>query len=337
MFSTNSFLMKSPAMKELSQSEEFLNATEKKVNKARMKDQYIISRALAFYLWLSGDLDEVNGMEPIEYKSDIDDFLAKVMIAINDYLDESVIQNATTKFLLAMERIHRILGTDAFRFMPKEHGKRRPINMLLFEVLAYLFTFDDVENDDMKSVSDELQEVYLDFKEKPDFDRDIIIKLLKYFKDPFVTNTAQYKRIGREPSKAIHQQLRSGGYTSQTLEELASAKTDYKIILSLDKDTYPYVNINGDSIENNLSGCFYRGETRSKAIQHIKAICGKAEEICLYDKYIAKRGTERANQENLRLITSILPHKMLNIIYQNEHLEEEDVSFLQGICTRWTL
>lgn len=142
-------------LKELSQSEEFLNATEKKVNKARMKDQYIISRALAFYLWLNGDLDEINGMEPIEYKSDIDDFLAKVMIAINDYLDESVIQNATTKFLLAMERIHRILGTDAFRFMPKEHGKRRPINMLLFEVLAYLFTFDDVETDFTKSVIDD--------------------------------------------------------------------------------------------------------------------------------------------------------------------------------------
>lgn len=142
-------------LKELSQSEEFLNATERKVNKARMKDQYIISRALAFYLWLNGDLNSIDGMEPIEYKSDIDDFLAKVMIAVNDHLDENVVQNATGKFLLAMERIHRILGADAFRFIPKEHGKRRPINMLLFEVLAYLFTFDDVEEEVTKQVIEE--------------------------------------------------------------------------------------------------------------------------------------------------------------------------------------
>lgn len=142
-------------LKELSQSEEFLNATERKVNKARMKDQYIISRALAFYLWLNGDLNGIDGMEPIEYKSDIDDFLAKVMIAVNDHLDENVVQNATGKFLLAMERIHRILGADAFRFIPKEYGKRRPINMLLFEVLAYLFTFDDVEEEVTKQVIEE--------------------------------------------------------------------------------------------------------------------------------------------------------------------------------------
>jgi hypothetical protein len=45
-----------------------------------------------------------------------------------------------------MERIHRILGNDAFRFEPKESGTRRPINMLLFEVLTYLFTYEEVEN-----------------------------------------------------------------------------------------------------------------------------------------------------------------------------------------------
>ena len=63
----------------------------------------------------------------------------------------------------------------------------------------------------------------------------------------------------------------------------------------------------------------------------------KQKKFACMTKYITKRGTERANQENLRLIASILPRKVLNIIYQNEHLEEEDVSFLQGICTRWTL
>lgn len=131
----------------ISNSNAFLKATEGKVNKVRMKDQYIILRAVSFFLWVNGDLQAKNGSESIEYKSDIDDFLAKVMIAVNSQLDEAVVSNATNRILLSMERIHSILGTDAFRFKPKENGKRRPINMLLFEVLAYLFTFDDVEKD----------------------------------------------------------------------------------------------------------------------------------------------------------------------------------------------
>jgi len=133
-------------LKELSESDAFLKATERGVSPTRMKDQYIILRTLAFVLWLNGDLKVIKEMEFIDYKSDIDDFLAKVMIAVNAHLADSVIEAARNKFLLAMERIHRILGNDAFRFEPKESGTRRPINMLLFEVLTYLFTYEEVEN-----------------------------------------------------------------------------------------------------------------------------------------------------------------------------------------------
>lgn len=185
-------------------------------------------------------------------------------------------------------------------------------------------------------LSDELQKVYLDFKEKHDFDQDIVTKLFKYFKGPFATNTAQLSRIDKKPSPAIEQQLRASGFTTQPLEELAAGKTIYKIILSKDKNTFPYVNINGDQIENNLSGCFFRGKTREKAIQHIKTLCRKAEDICLYDKYITRRGSERDNQELLRLIGSLFPGKKMNIVYQNGHLEDTDVNFLNTICSKWT-
>ena len=139
-------------LKELSESEPFLEATERGVSPARMKDQYIILRTLAFLLWRNGDLQEIKGMEPIEYKSDIDDFLAKVMIAINGCLEDEVIEDVRSKFLLAMKRIHRVLGKDAFRFEPKESGTRRPINMLLFETLTYLFTFEEADNKMVKSL-----------------------------------------------------------------------------------------------------------------------------------------------------------------------------------------
>lgn len=133
-------------LKDLSESEPFLEATERGVSPARMKDQYIILRTLAFLLWRNGDLQKIRGMEAIEYKSDIDDFLAKVMIAMNGYLEDEVIEDVRSTFLLAMERIHRVLGKDAFRFEPKESGTRRPINMLLFETLTYLFTFEEADN-----------------------------------------------------------------------------------------------------------------------------------------------------------------------------------------------
>jgi hypothetical protein len=134
-------------LKELSESDAFLKATERGISPTRMKDQYVILRTLAFVLWKKGDLKNIYGLEPIEYKSDIDDFLAKVMIAINSHLDERVIKTARNNFLDAMNRIQRILGNDAFRFEPKESGTRRPINMLLFEVMTYLFTFEVTDDE----------------------------------------------------------------------------------------------------------------------------------------------------------------------------------------------
>ncbi len=185
------------------------------------------------------------------------------------------------------------------------------------------------------ALDDDLQKAYLDFKERRDFNQDVIIKLLKYYKGPFATNTAQYKRIGREPSNEINQQLRGGGYTNQTLEELASAMTKYKLILSLDKNTFPYVNINGDNIENNLSGCFYRGESRDKAIQHIKALCKGAEEIYIYDKYLVTTGKQSTNNRELDLIASLLPKKKMKLLYQEGHLLDTDVNYLKTVFSTW--
>ena len=100
-------------------------------------------------------------------------------------------------------------------------------------------------------LSDELQEVYLDFKEKRDFDQVIVRQLLHYYKGSFLTNTAQMTRLGREMSPSMEQQLRSAGFTTQTLDEL-TGKTVYKIILSTGNNMFPYVNIHdGVTIENN--------------------------------------------------------------------------------------
>lgn len=127
-------------LKELAASPVFLNATGGGISSKRMKDQYIILRSIAFYL-LKKKQDKVleeNG-ESIEYKSDMDDFLAKTMIFLNEKASKNLLEDCKKTFCRAMDNCFQVLGRDAFRF-DSESGNRRPINMPLFEVLMYVFS-----------------------------------------------------------------------------------------------------------------------------------------------------------------------------------------------------
>ena len=112
-------------------------------------------------------------------------------------------------------------------------------------------------------LSDELQKEYCNFKEGKVYDRTLIENLLHYYKPAILTNISQLKRINKSISTQLEVGLRKSGYTTQSLEELAQ-KTMYKIILCTDKDQYPYVNINGDKIENNLTACFLSARVERK-------------------------------------------------------------------------
>ena len=105
-----------------------------------MKDQYVILRSIAFYLLKKKQHEvlEQNG-EAIEYKSDIDDFLAKTMIFLNEKASKELLEDCKNTFYRAMDNCYNVLGRDAFRF-DSESGNRRPINMPLFEVLMYVFS-----------------------------------------------------------------------------------------------------------------------------------------------------------------------------------------------------
>lgn len=129
-------------IKELAETAEFKNATGNAITDKRMKGRYIVVRFLSFYMLQMGWLKDAK----VEYKSDIDDFLAKTMVYING-LSEEHIQKLKTVFLKAMQRSHKVLGPDGFRFTKRaDDVNRRPINMALFEALAYLFSFDFVDS-----------------------------------------------------------------------------------------------------------------------------------------------------------------------------------------------
>ena len=80
-------------------------------------------------------------------------------------------------------------------------------------------------------LSDTLYKQYYLFKEHQDYDKDIILHLLKFRCGEFLTNTRQLDDIGigDRVSKSLYDSLKYARLTKQTLEELAR-KTDYKLI-----------------------------------------------------------------------------------------------------------
>jgi len=119
----------------LCQSDEFLNATGS-INKERMRDRYVALRAIAFLMLRKGELTNTGSLE---YKGDIDDFLARFMIYINEEAPDELIDKYEKLFKEAMRASYEILGENGFRFQGGE--VRRPINMPLLEALVYLFSY----------------------------------------------------------------------------------------------------------------------------------------------------------------------------------------------------
>ena len=119
-------------------SEIFCNVTDGGISDKRMRDQYVALRILAFSAAFTHRLSEADNGKLLEYRSDIDDFLAKYMIYLNKTLTDETIETEANRVLDALRSIYTVLGHDAFRFASRS-GKRRPINMPLVEIIVYLF------------------------------------------------------------------------------------------------------------------------------------------------------------------------------------------------------
>lgn len=134
-------------LKELADSELFKKATDNSISSKRMKDMYVILRFLTFYLWKKELLCDKEGYF-VDYKSDMNDFLAKAMECINE-MDDSSINDLKIKFYVAMTNVRKVVPVDAFRLLPRPQEEmdilnkktvKRPINMPLFESICYLLS-----------------------------------------------------------------------------------------------------------------------------------------------------------------------------------------------------
>ncbi|OGI11430.1 MAG: hypothetical protein A2Y40_09570 [Candidatus Margulisbacteria bacterium GWF2_35_9] len=137
------YQVKAPALlKKLSELTIFKKLTNKSIKPTRMKDKYIILRTIGFYLWKKELLTNENG-ERIDYKSDIDDFLAKVMEFINTASEDKT-DNISNIFENSLNNLNIVFNHNCFR-LPSTTVKKRPINMYLFEALCYFFSQIDRE------------------------------------------------------------------------------------------------------------------------------------------------------------------------------------------------
>ncbi len=141
-------------LEELAQNENFLQATGRSIKDTRMKDRYVILRFISFMMLENGWL------ENIKYTNHIDDFLAKTMTYINS-LSIQDISKIKELFYRSMQFSHYYLGDDAFRFAPKIVEKRRPINMALFEAIAFFFS--EIDSNDNKDIARRVNELKKDF------------------------------------------------------------------------------------------------------------------------------------------------------------------------------
>lgn len=117
-------------------SDAFKNATGNCVPNKRMKDSYIVLRAIAFLLLFDEKLVDNNGNK-VTYKSDMEDLLGKTMEYLNGLTDIEIF-NMEQEFFDIMNNIYLDFGDNAFR-MSGPLDKKKPINMTLFETIVYLY------------------------------------------------------------------------------------------------------------------------------------------------------------------------------------------------------
>lgn len=153
-------------------------------------------------------------------------------------------------------------------------------------------------------------------------------RLLHLYKPPHITNVSQLERLGIEeaPLKA---QLAGSGLITQSIEELAR-KTLFKIILSSQKGDFPYVNVQGDPLQNHYTITCKPGESRVKALAHLRALLEGAKNVVVCDRHL------KTNWEAARKLFGLFPRKSVAIDFAHP-LKQSQNTALKKICSTWKL
>ena len=144
-------------LKELAHSEEFLQATRKKINPSRMLDCEFVNRFLAFYLL---------GLE--QYAGNLEDFLNDAMVRLQKEAKERL-EVFRRDFLRAMKYANSIFGEAAFRKINTD-GKYGRINKPLYDAVSVnLAKLSENECEKLLLKKDELNQKYTALLKDKDF------------------------------------------------------------------------------------------------------------------------------------------------------------------------
>jgi hypothetical protein len=188
------------------------------------------------------------------------------------------------------------------------------------------------------ALSDDLIEEFLAYKGNS-FNQDVIAKLFKYL-HPFKIGKYQQHLFQPEILKQLVANPVFVHSSSASTEIDLIKDTRFKIMLTKDRNVYPYINILGDEIDINFNALYKANEDRSKAIAHIKDLLENATYIEIIDKYLFKpipNSTQWA--ENLKILKEILPHKRINIkfISDNSAIKSAHKTQIKSCYTQWNL
>lgn len=146
-------------LKELAESDAFLDATQHSVSPTRMADREMVLRFLAFRL-----------IPPEDYwRGDLDAFLGEAMWQING-LPPAEIARLAAEFNKAMLAAGAIFGVNAFRKQFHEQERLFPVNRPLFEAISVnLARLTAKEIDVLRDRRDQVQRSFLGLMESSRF------------------------------------------------------------------------------------------------------------------------------------------------------------------------
>jgi len=178
-------------------------------------------------------------------------------------------------------------------------------------------------------LSDSLYALYHGFRHGQETDSQQMERLLNLLQVPVLTNVAQLRRLDID-NAALVARLASSGMIGGTLEEL-SEQTFFKIILSEDKNNYPFVSIAEDVVRSSFAMTFMPGQSRQKAHEFIKAQLRNASRIFVYDRYFDQNWSN-----SRRFFSELMPARSIHVYYPEDHLSQERISELKRICSSWS-
>jgi hypothetical protein len=186
------------------------------------------------------------------------------------------------------------------------------------------------------ALSDELLKDFLNFHFNNKFDKDTISNLLKYI-HPFSINRKQLSNFDQSIQKSIingNPFINTSNTTNET--ELINS-TKYKLMLTTNNNTYPYINIMEDEIDNNYTATYKANDCRCKAKKHIKALLSSAKHITIIDNYLFSKET-KSNQwnNNFTILKYILPNKKITI-FCNQNITQSHITGLKTYNSLWTI